>query len=102
MKLMAAWKSNHSFLLDIRSIAIKELTGHAINETNIQTIEDARHTLDYVGIMSDDPLITSGIDKFMSLMADVHTAPNTKEVLEEAVGGAHIIIVSSLNRRATG
>ncbi|TFG14277.1 DUF3160 domain-containing protein [Candidatus Thorarchaeota archaeon] len=84
----------HSFLLDLRSIAIKELAGQSINETDIQVIESARHTLEYIGTMPEDPLITSGIDKYMSLIADVHTDPNTMKVLEEAVGDPHIIIVA--------
>ncbi|MFW9920002.1 MAG: DUF3160 domain-containing protein, partial [Candidatus Thorarchaeota archaeon] len=83
-----------NFLLDLNSIAIKELTQQPLNITDWNTIKYAHSTLEYVSSFPTDDLITSDTDKYMSLIADVHTDTNTASVLEEAVGDPLLIIVA--------
>lgn len=82
------------FLLDLRAISIKELTGEPLNSTDWDVIKDAHWKLESVSSFPKDELITSDTDEFMSLVADVHTDPNSQGVLEEAVGDPLIIIVA--------
>ncbi len=93
-RVRAKLLSLQSFLLELKSIAIKELTGVALNTTDYDLIMNAHSTLLYVSSFPTDAMITSDTDEFMSLIADVHTDPNSQEVLEEAVGNPMLIIVA--------
>ena len=83
-----------NLLLNLKTISIKELTGVALNGTEFDLIMDAHSTLQYVSSFPTDEMIVSDTDEFMSLIADVHTDPNTMTVLEEAVGNPMLIIVA--------
>jgi len=82
------------FLLSLSSISIKQLTGIALNEADKYVMESADTTLQFVAEMPSDAEITSEADKYMSVIADVHTDLNSWTVLEEAVGNPLVIIVA--------
>ena len=82
------------FLLQLKSISVKELTGQALNDTDIGQIRSSYLTLQNVTEIPANTSVTSDADRFMSLIADVHTDPNTQTVLEEAVGDPMIIFVA--------
>jgi hypothetical protein len=81
------------FLLKLKSISIKELTGESLNATEHDAILDANAILEFVSKMPTDDPVTSDTDKYMSVIADVHTDPNSGTVLEEAVGDPMFIFV---------
>ncbi|WP_457571276.1 DUF3160 domain-containing protein, partial [Desulfovulcanus sp.] len=79
----------------LETIAKKELAGNTLLEEEYKTIWNIDSTLKSVTkfphkIMSR---ITSGVDGNMAIVADVHTDPNSEQVLEEAVGFPFIIYV---------
>ena len=82
------------FLLQLKSISLKELTGEALNGTDITQIRSAYVTLQNVTQVPTNTSLTSDADRLMSLIADVHTDPNTQTVLEEAVGDPMLIFVA--------
>jgi len=82
------------FLLQLKSISLKELTGEALNDTDIIQIRSAYVTLQNVTQVPTNTSLTSDADRLMSLIADVHTDPNTQTVLEEAVGDPMLIFVA--------
>ncbi|MFW9909753.1 MAG: DUF3160 domain-containing protein [Candidatus Thorarchaeota archaeon] len=84
----------HNFLLSLRSISLKQLSGVALNSTDILTFKNADETLRFVSEMPTGSDITSDTDRYMSVVADVHSDPNTMSVLEEAVGDPMTIIVA--------
>ncbi|MCK5239350.1 MAG: DUF3160 domain-containing protein [Candidatus Thorarchaeota archaeon] len=83
-----------NFLLTLKAISEKQLSGIALNATEEDFFRSADTTLQFIAEMPDDDLITSDTDQFMSVIADVHTDTNTMTVLEEAVGDPMIIIVA--------
>ncbi|MCF2138013.1 MAG: DUF3160 domain-containing protein [Candidatus Thorarchaeota archaeon] len=88
----------HEFLLDLRAISIKELSGKALNETDLLTISASGSTLEAISTMPEDSMLVSSADKQMAVIADVHTDPNSGQVLEEAVGNPMLIyVVTSVN-----
>ncbi|MHA1770599.1 MAG: DUF3160 domain-containing protein [Candidatus Thorarchaeota archaeon] len=88
----------HEFLLDLRAISIKELSGEALNETDLLTISASGSTLEAISTMPEDSMLVSSADKQMAVIADVHTDPNSGQVLEEAVGNPMLIyVVTSVN-----
>ena len=80
-----------NFLLGLRSISVKELSGETLNSTDIGLIRSSYITLQIVSAVPGNTSYTSDADRFMSLIADVHTDPNTMTVLEEAVGNPMLI-----------
>ncbi|MHA1929233.1 MAG: DUF3160 domain-containing protein [Candidatus Thorarchaeota archaeon] len=99
--LMSDWIDSkldmlHSFLLSLKEISLKELSGEPLNQTEIYIIEGAGSTLSSIVMMPTDDEITSDADEFMAVIADVHTDINTLSVLEEAVGNPMIIYVAVL------
>jgi hypothetical protein len=82
------------FLLQLKSISVKELAGQALNDTDIVQIRYSYLTLQNVTQIPANTSVTSDADRFMSLIADVHTDPNTQMVLEEAVGDPMFIYVA--------
>ena len=82
------------FLLQLKSISSKELTGEALNNTDIIHVRSAYMTLQNVTQVPTDTPYTSDADRLMSLIADVHTDPNTQTVLEEGVGNPMLIFVA--------
>jgi hypothetical protein len=84
----------HDFLRSMQEISIKELNGQSLNETEIHIIKDSGDTLDYIASRPSDYPLMSDADEKMSVIADVHTDPNSETVLEEAVGNPMIIYVA--------
>ncbi len=85
----------HSYLLSLRAISLKELSGQALNDTEAQLVMYSGGILSYIGsIPSEDSELLSDADKIMALIADVHTDPNEGQVLEEAVGNPMVIYVA--------
>jgi hypothetical protein len=80
-----------NFLLGLKSISIKELSGESLNTTDVTLIRFSFLTLQAVSEVPANTSYTSDTDRFMSLIADVHTDPNTETVLEEAVGNPMFI-----------
>ncbi|MHA2352268.1 MAG: DUF3160 domain-containing protein [Candidatus Thorarchaeota archaeon] len=79
-------------LLDLRGISIKELTGQTLNSSNLGVIHRSGRILELITDLSFDfPELITDADSKMSLVADVHTDPNTMSVLEEAVGNPMFI-----------
>ncbi|MGY5854606.1 MAG: DUF3160 domain-containing protein [Candidatus Thorarchaeota archaeon] len=84
--------SLNNFLLSLKEISVKELSGTPLNETEVSTIWNSGGTLDYIGsIPTESEELTSDADKLMAVIADVHTDPNSFAVLEEAVGDPMVI-----------
>jgi hypothetical protein len=79
----------------LETISKKELTGEALTEDEYQTIWKIGSTLESVTRFPYDIMsrITSGTDDKMAVIADIHTDPNSGQVLEEAVGFPSIIYV---------
>jgi len=82
------------FCLNLRDISIKELTGVPLNSTDWDIIKYSYSTLRTVSSIPTEELISTDTDRYMSLIADVHTDPNSGNVLEEGVGDPLIIIVA--------
>jgi hypothetical protein len=82
-------------LLALKTISEKELAGEALTEEEYETIRFIGDTLESLTSFSEEVEgeITSEADERMALIADVHTDPNTGQVLEEAVGDAFPIYV---------
>jgi hypothetical protein len=82
-------------LVILETISKKELTGKALTEDENETIWNIGSLLKSVTKFPDEIMskITSGTDERMALIADVHTDPNSGQVLEEAVGFPFIIYV---------
>ncbi len=84
--------SLNEFLLTLKEISIKELSGTPLNQTEVVTIWSSGGKLEYIGsIPADSEGLTSDTDKHMAVIADVHTDPNNFAVLEEAVGDPMVI-----------
>jgi hypothetical protein len=82
------------FLLGLKSISVKELFGESLNTTDTDLIRSSYLILQNVTQVPTDTAYTSDADRIMSLIADVHTDPNTMMVLEEAIGNPMFIYVA--------
>ena len=82
-------------LLALKTISEKELRGEGLTEEEYATIRAFGDTLEALTTFSEEieGEITSEADERMALIADVHTDPNTNQVLEEGVGDAFPIYV---------
>jgi hypothetical protein len=87
-----------ALLLALKAISEKELRGEALTESENSVIRDIGDTLEDLTTFSQETEdeITSEADDQMALIADVHTDPNTSQVLEEGVGDAFPIYVVAL------
>jgi hypothetical protein len=85
----------HDFLMHLERISRKELSGEALNSTDLGLIHGCGSLLEYISKM---PYAYSGLmsaaDDRMPVIADVHTDLTFGEVLEEAVGFPMIIYVA--------
>ncbi len=84
----------HDFLLDLQTISIKELEGVALSDEEYRLIENSGDTLGAIVALPTDDSLVSDADDDMAVIADVHTDPNEREVLEEAVGRPMVILVA--------
>ncbi|MFA5033272.1 MAG: DUF3160 domain-containing protein [bacterium] len=82
-------------LTQLSEISEKELTGKPLTKKESDLIWNIGSTLKGMTIFPDEIMkqITSGTDDEMAIIADVHTDPNSRQVLEEAVGYANTIYV---------
>ncbi|HIQ01932.1 MAG TPA: DUF3160 domain-containing protein [Anaerolineales bacterium] len=94
------WKLGQmeQLLLDLKVISEKELQGEPLTDEEYATIRGIGDTLEGLTTFSEEieGEITSQADERMALIADVHTDPNTGQVLEEGVGDALPIYVITL------
>ncbi len=88
--------SLQTYLLDLQTISIKELEGVALTDAEYSLIENSGQMLAEIVAMPDDDNLTSDADDDMAVIADVHTDPNTGNVLEEGVGRPSVILVAVL------
>ncbi|MFW9786129.1 MAG: DUF3160 domain-containing protein [Candidatus Thorarchaeota archaeon] len=82
------------FLLSLQAISIKELEGTTLNDTEYRVIQNSGYILEKIVTFPHDSELLSNEDKDMAVIADVHTDPNSGEVLEEAVGRPMVILVA--------
>lgn len=84
-----------SLLVSLKSIAEKELTGTAPSEDDYSLIKGIGSSLE--GITTFPPEVSEAVsndtDQKMAVIADVHTDPNSGQVLEEAIGSPYLIFV---------
>nr|HID13131.1 DUF3160 domain-containing protein [Anaerolineae bacterium] len=82
-------------LLALKAISEKELRGEGLTDEEYAIIRSIGDTLEDLTTFSEEieGEITSQADERMALIADVHTDPNTNQVLEEGVGDAFPIYV---------
>jgi hypothetical protein len=79
----------------LETIAQKQLAGEEISAEEYAVIRSIGGRLSSLKLFPKEIMekITSGTDEKMDLVADVHTEPNTGQVLEEAVGSPYNIYV---------
>ncbi len=83
-------------LAALETISKKELGGEQISDEEYAIIRNIGGRLSSLKLFPKEILekITSGTDEKMDLVADVHTEPNTGQVLEEGVGSpANIYVI---------
>ena len=80
-------------LLQLKTMAEKELKGEALSDQEQDTIRNIGSTLEHLTTFASPEAkkVTSEADERMAVVADVHTDPNTGQVLEEGVGDAFLI-----------
>jgi hypothetical protein len=91
-------------LLTLKEISEKELRGEGLTEEEYTAIRFIGDALENLTTFSEEieGEITSQADERMALVADVHTDPNTNQVLEEGVGDAcPIYVVVMVDGRQT-
>jgi len=89
-------------LTSLKSIAEKELTGMTPSDDDFSLIKSIGGTLEDITTFPPDvtSAITDQTDDKMAIVADVHTDPNSGQVLEEAVGSPyHIYVAVPVNGR---
>jgi hypothetical protein len=84
----------HDFLLDLQTISIKELEGTVLSDEEYELIQSSGAILGDIVALPTDVEYVSDTDDDMAVIADVHTDPNAREVLEEAVGNPMVILVA--------
>ena len=85
----------HDYLLDLKTISEKELTGQSLTDSEKDLIEDSGSMLSLISSIEDFGDITTAADDRMAIVADVHSCPDPLVVvLEEAVGNPLVIYVA--------
>jgi len=82
------------FLLSLQTISIKELEGTPRTDEEYRLIERSGEILGSVVALPTDEELVSDTDDDMAIIADVHTDPNTEEVLEEGIGRPMLILAA--------
>lgn len=82
-------------LLLLKEVSERELRGESLTEDQYAAVRSIGDTLEGLTTFSEEVEgeITSEADERMALIADVHTDPNSSQVLEEGVGDAFTIYV---------
>ena len=76
----------------LKLISVKEISGENLDDEELQLINNIGETLEtMVTFPSQFEKYSSEADDKMAVVADVHTDPNTLQVLEEAVGNPFFI-----------
>ncbi|MHA3962179.1 MAG: DUF3160 domain-containing protein [Candidatus Thorarchaeota archaeon SMTZ1-45] len=85
-----------SFLLDLKAISEKELSGQLLTDDEVYLIKNSGRYIEQISSISDFEDLTSAADERMAVIADVHTYPHPDNpiVLEEAVGNPMLIYVA--------
>ncbi len=94
----------NSLLISLKSISEKELTDNSLSKDDYSLIRHFGNSLESITTVPPDvaDTITSDIDKKMAVVADVHTDPNSGQVLEEGVGKPyHIYVVVPIDGKLT-
>ena len=96
-RIKANLSQYEELLAVIETISKKELSGEALTEEEYRTIWNIGSTLKSITKFPHDIMskITSGTDKKLAVIADVHTDPNSGQVLEEGVGFPFVIYVKA-------
>jgi hypothetical protein len=81
-------------LLDFQTISLKELEGTSLTDDEYRLIQNSGNRLDAIVTFPSDNLTTSDADDDMAVIADVHTDPNSGQVLEEGVGHPMVILAA--------
>jgi hypothetical protein len=93
-----------SLLLSLKTMAERELAGQPLTEdeyAQVRLIGDVLEELVTFKTETQGQLATEA-DEQMAVVADVHTDPNTQQVLEEAVGDAFTIwVIAPVDGRPT-
>jgi len=84
--------SLHDLLLSLTEISQKELEDESLNESEVRLIKRIGKILESIVDINESEYSTD-VDERMAIVADVHTDPNTKQVLEEGVGNPFLIFV---------
>ena len=86
-------KDLEDLLLTLKTISEKELTNQPLSEDEYSTIRFIGARLEGITTFSAELTgeLASEADERMAIVADVHTDPNSGQVLEEAVGDAFTI-----------
>ena len=82
-------------LKSLEDISLKELKGQTLSEDDYYLIQRFGHIMEGLTTFSTvtDDQLSSEADERMAVVADVHTDPNSGQVLQEAVGDAFRIYV---------
>ena len=91
-------------LIALKSISEKELTSVTPSDDDYSTIKNVGGTLEDMTTFPPDvkDAITNDTDDKMAIVADVHTDPNSGQVLEEGIGDPyHIFVVVPIDGRLT-
>jgi len=91
-------------LNSLTAISRKELQGKALSDEEYGMIWDIGSKLERITRFSPKLMkkITSGTDRKMAVVADVHTDVNSNQVLEEGVGNPSIIyLIAQVEGRPT-
>ena len=86
------FNSLETLLLALTEMAQKELTNQRLTPEEQTQIRDIGDLLEAITEVQDENL-SSATDGRQAIVADVHTDPNTNQVLEQAVGDAFLIWV---------
>ena len=85
----------HNFLLHLKTISEKELTGQTLTDDEIGVIKNSGDLLDGIASLDDFEELTTAADERIAVVADVHTCPEPlRAVLEEGVGDPMVIYVA--------
>ncbi|WP_424359446.1 DUF3160 domain-containing protein [Methanocella sp. MCL-LM] len=85
----------YNLLTSLKAISEKELAGTALSTDEYSLIKNIGGSLESITTFSAETseAIESEADKKMAVVADVHTDPNTGQVLEEGVGKPYELLV---------
>lgn len=85
-----------NLLVSLKSISEKELAGAAPSDDDYSLIKNVGNSLENITTFPPDvkDAITNDTDDKMAIVADVHTDPNSGQVLEEGVGSPYHIYVA--------